>query len=365
MVIRSVNLDIVCGVTSRIPETSMPEFAFAGKSNVGKSTLINGLMNRKAYARTSAKPGKTQTINYYNVNDEFYLVDLPGYGYATAGVDVKVKWGKMIEDYLYRSTTLQTVFLLLDARHEPSENDVLMFDWVCGAGFIPVVIATKADKLKRSQLEERRKSLHDRLLTMSKYGDVADFDLIFWSGTTRDGRDEINNLIEQLIAEPTERRQLAGKAAGASEKAEQAAAAPAPSKATGAAKKPAGKAAGKAAGATKKPAGKATGAKKPTGKAAGAAKKPTGKTAGAAKKPAAKATDKAIGAAKKPAAKATGTAKKLTGKATVAGKKPFGKAAGKTRPVSAGKKPGASFGKKTGISAGKRTGTSTGKKTKR
>ena len=329
----------------------MPEFAFAGKSNVGKSTLINGLMNRKAYARTSAKPGKTQTINYYNVNDEFYLVDLPGYGYATAGVDVKVKWGKMIEDYLYRSTTLQTVFLLLDARHEPSENDVLMFDWVCGAGFIPVVIATKADKLKRSQLEERRKSLHDRLLTMSKYGDVADFDLIFWSGTTRDGRDEIYDLIEQLIAEPAERRQLAGKAAGASGKAEQAAAAPAqaPGKATGAAKKSAGKAtsakkpAGKATGKAKKSTGKATGPKKPTGKAAGAAKKPTGKTAGAAKKPAAKATGKAIGAAKKP----------------------FGKAAGKTRPVSAGKKPGTSFGKKPGTSSGKRTGTSTGKITKR
>ena len=349
MVIRSVNLDIVCGVTSRIPETSMPEFAFAGKSNVGKSTLINGLMNRKAYARTSAKPGKTQTINYYNVNDEFYLVDLPGYGYATAGVDVKVKWGKMIEDYLYRSTTLQTVFLLLDARHEPSENDVLMFDWVCGAGFIPVVIATKADKLKRSQLEERRKSLHDRLLTMSKYGDVADFDLIFWSGTTRDGRDEIYDLIEQLIAEPAERRQLAGKASGGAGKAEQAAVEQAPSKATGAAKKSAGKAtsakkpAGKATGKAKKSTGKATGPKKPTGKAAGAAKKPTGKTAGAAKKPAAKATGKAIGAAKKP----------------------FGKAAGKTRPVSAGKKPGTSFGKKPGTSSGKRTGTSTGKITKR
>lgn len=314
MVIRSVNLDIVCGVTSRIPETSMPEFAFAGKSNVGKSTLINGLMNRKAYARTSAKPGKTQTINYYNVNDEFYLVDLPGYGYATAGVDVKVKWGKMIEDYLYRSTTLQTVFLLLDARHEPSENDVLMFDWVCGAGFIPVVIATKADKLKRSQLEERRKSLHDRLLTMSKYGDVADFDLIFWSGTTRDGRDEIYDLIEQLIAEPAERRQLAGKAAGASGKAEQAAAAPA-------------QAPGKATGAAKKSAGKATGAKKPAGKAAGTAKKSTGKATGP--------------------------------------KKPFGKAAGKTRSTSAGKKLGTSFGKKPGTSSGRRTGTSTGKKTKR
>ncbi len=328
----------------------MPEFAFAGKSNVGKSTLINGLMNRKAYARTSAKPGKTQTINYYNVNDEFYLVDLPGYGYATAGVDVKVKWGKMIEDYLYRSTTLQTVFLLLDARHEPSENDVLMFDWVCGAGFIPVVIATKADKLKRSQLEERRKSLHDRLLTMSKYGDVADFDLIFWSGTTRDGRDEIYDLIEQLIAEPAERRQLAGKAAGASGKAEQAAAAPAPApgKATGAAKKSAGKAAGKATGTAKKSAGKAT------GKATGAAKKPSGKTAGAAKKP----SDKAKNAGKKPTAKATG-------KTAGAAKKPFGKAAGKTRSTSAGKKPGSSFGKKPGTSSGKRTGTSTGKKTKR
>ncbi len=316
MVIRSVNLDIVCGVTSRIPETSMPEFAFAGKSNVGKSTLINGLMNRKAYARTSAKPGKTQTINYYNINNEFYLVDLPGYGYATAGVDVKAKWGRMIEDYLYRSGSLRAVFLLLDARHEPSENDVLMFDWVCGAGFIPVVIATKADKLKRSQLAERRKTLHDRLLTMSKYGDVADFDLIFWSGTTKDGREEIYDVIEQLIAAPMERRQLAG--ADGNRKAAAEAASDKPEKASG----------NTSEGKAKNAGGKATG---------GREKNAAGKTGSRAKN----------AAGRKTPGKKTGTA------------------AGKRTGTAVGKKTGTAAGKRTGATSGRRTGTSSGKKTNR
>ena len=133
MVIKTVNLETVCGITSKLPDNKKPEFAFAGKSNVGKSTLINALMNRKAYARTSSTPGKTQTINYYNINDEFYLVDLPGYGYATAGVKVKQKWGQMIENYLHTSKTLEAVFLLIDIRHEPSDNDVMMFDWVLAA----------------------------------------------------------------------------------------------------------------------------------------------------------------------------------------------------------------------------------------
>ena len=126
MIIRNVSLETVCGITSRLPENRLPEIAFAGKSNVGKSSLINGLLNRKSLARTSSQPGKTQTINFYNVNDELYFVDLPGYGYAKVSVAVKEKWGKMIERYLRKSQVLKAVFLLIDIRHEPSGNDRAM-----------------------------------------------------------------------------------------------------------------------------------------------------------------------------------------------------------------------------------------------
>ena len=125
MVIKKVNLDIVIGVTSAIPDTQYPEVAFAGKSNVGKSSLINSLMNRKSYARTSSQPGKTQTINFYNINDCMYLVDLPGYGYANASPAVKAKWGKMIEKYLRKSANLKQVFLLVDIRHDPCTQPCL------------------------------------------------------------------------------------------------------------------------------------------------------------------------------------------------------------------------------------------------
>lgn len=151
MKIKKVNLDTVIGITSEIPETEYPEIAFAGKSNVGKSSIINALMNRKSYARTSEKPGKTQTINYYNVNDAIYLVDLPGYGYANVSVKVKEKWGKMIEKYLSTSVMLKAVYLLIDSRHAPSSNDKLMYDWVISVGFRPVIIATKSDKLKKNE----------------------------------------------------------------------------------------------------------------------------------------------------------------------------------------------------------------------
>ena len=110
-------------ITSKLPENTLPEIAFAGKSNVGKSSLINALMNRKSYARISATPGKTQTINFYNVNEAIYLVDLPGYGYAKASEEIKAKWGKMIEDYLHKSKEIRCVFLLVDIRHEPGNND--------------------------------------------------------------------------------------------------------------------------------------------------------------------------------------------------------------------------------------------------
>lgn len=158
MVIKSVNLETVCGITSTIPDNVYNEVAFAGKSNVGKSSLINALMNRKSLARISSQPGKTQTINFYNVNDAMYLVDLPGYGYANANIEIKAKWGQMIENYLHTSQKLQAVFLLIDIRHDPSENDIMMYDWMVNQGFAPIIIATKSDKLKKTQIDAHIKS---------------------------------------------------------------------------------------------------------------------------------------------------------------------------------------------------------------
>ena len=192
-IIKSVNLEIVCGITSKLPDTKFPEVAFAGKSNVGKSSLINGLMNRKAYARTSAQPGKTQTINYYNINDELYFVDLPGYGYAKVSKDVSVKWGKMIEDYLHQSKQLRLVFLLIDIRHDPSENDRIMYNWIVDHGFNPVIIATKVDKLKRSQIQKHVKMIRTGLEV------VEGTPIIPYSAITKQGRDEIWELMEEFV----------------------------------------------------------------------------------------------------------------------------------------------------------------------
>lgn len=191
MIIRDVNLETVCGVTSKLPENTLPEFAFAGKSNVGKSSLINALMNRKAYARTSSQPGKTQTINFYNINEEIYFVDLPGYGYAKVSEAVKAKWGTMIERYLHTSNQLRLVFLLIDIRHEPSTNDKHMYRWIVEQGFNPVIIATKLDKLKRSQVQKHVKQIRVGL-------DVTEgTPIIPFSAVSKQGRDEIWDLIEQ------------------------------------------------------------------------------------------------------------------------------------------------------------------------
>ena len=195
MVIKKVNLDIVIGVTSAIPDTEFPEVAFAGKSNVGKSSLINSLMNRKSYARTSSQPGKTQTINFYNINDAMYLVDLPGYGYANASPAVKAKWGKMIEKYLRQSADLKQVFLLVDIRHDPSENDKMMYNWIVDNGFRPVIIATKLDKLKRSQIAKHVKAVRTGL------GLKEDDILIPFSSQTKQGLDELWNTIEGYIGQ--------------------------------------------------------------------------------------------------------------------------------------------------------------------
>ena len=193
MVIKSVNLETVCGVTSTLPENIYPEFAFAGKSNVGKSSLINGLMNRKNYARTSQQPGKTQTINFYNINDTLYFVDLPGYGYANANEKVKAQWGKMIEKYLHTSKQLKLVFLLVDIRHAPGNNDIHMYHWVKESGFEPVIIATKADKIKRSQIDKCLKIIRETL-KVSK-----DTIMIPYSSQTKQGREEIYEVIERYI----------------------------------------------------------------------------------------------------------------------------------------------------------------------
>ena len=192
MIIKNVSLDIVCGITSRLPDTGRPEVAFAGKSNVGKSSLINGLMNRKSLARTSAQPGKTQTINFYNVNECMYLVDLPGYGYAKVSQSEKEKWGKMIENYLHTSKNLKAVFLLIDIRHEPSENDKMMYDWILHNGYEPIIIATKLDKLKRSQVQKNLKLIREGLKL--RPGTV----MIPFSAETKHGREEIWTMIDEL-----------------------------------------------------------------------------------------------------------------------------------------------------------------------
>ncbi len=194
MVIKKVSLETVIGVTSKIPENQMPEIAFAGKSNVGKSSLINALMNRKSLARTSAQPGKTQTINFYNINDDLYFVDLPGYGYAKVSLEAKEKWGKMVERYLKKSRQLRAVFLLIDIRHDPSVNDRQMYEWICANGYHPIIIATKLDKINRSQIQKHIKMVKQGL-SVDKNTVVIPF-----SAVSKQGRDEIYALIDKIIS---------------------------------------------------------------------------------------------------------------------------------------------------------------------
>ena len=195
MILKSSELETVCGITSKLPDNDLPEIAFAGKSNVGKSSLINGLLNRKSLARTSAQPGKTQTINFYNVNKNLYFVDLPGYGYAKVSVEIRAKWGKMIERYLHGSPQLKKVFLLIDIRHVPSENDCMMYDWIVDNGYEPVIICTKLDKIKRSQVQKNLKLIREKLDL------VPGTTMIPFSAQTKQGRDEIWNLIEETLAQ--------------------------------------------------------------------------------------------------------------------------------------------------------------------
>lgn len=193
MKIKSVNLETVCGITSTLPKNAHPEVAFAGKSNVGKSSLINAIMNRKNYARTSAQPGKTQTINFYNINDELYLVDLPGYGYAKVSLETKEKWGKMIEKYLRKSLQLKAVFLLIDIRHEPSANDCEMYQWILSNGFEPIIIATKSDKISRGQVDKQLKIIRTKLKT------VPGTKMIPFSALNKNGLEQVYEIIDSYL----------------------------------------------------------------------------------------------------------------------------------------------------------------------
>lgn len=195
MKVKSAELETVCGITSSIPVHDIPEIAFAGKSNVGKSSLINCLLNRKSLARTSSQPGKTQTINFYNINQKLYFVDLPGYGYAQVSKEIRAKWGRMIENYLHCSRQLKKVFLLIDIRHAPSDNDCMMYDWIIENGFTPIIIATKLDKINRSQIQKHIRILKDKLQP------EPDTVIIPFSAVTRQGKDEIWNLIDTLTGQ--------------------------------------------------------------------------------------------------------------------------------------------------------------------
>ena len=195
LVIKNVSLETVCGITSKLPEGSLPEVAFAGRSNVGKSSLINALMNRKSLARTSSQPGKTQTINYYNVNNALYFVDLPGYGYTKANEKVKAQWGKMVENYLHKSKKLRRVFLLVDIRHEPTENDKLMYRWIVESGYEPGIIATKLDKIKRSQVQKQTTLIRSAL---KAGGETL---ILPFSALNRQGREEIYQVLDALLEE--------------------------------------------------------------------------------------------------------------------------------------------------------------------
>ena len=193
MIIKSLNLETVCGITSTLPNNQHIEIAFAGKSNVGKSSLINALVNRKSYARTSSEPGKTQTINFYNINDSLYFVDLPGYGYAKVSQELKAKWGKLIERYLTTSQMLRIIFLLVDIRHAPSQNDKDMYDFIVNSGYNPIIIATKLDKIKRSRQAKQIKLIKTGLNV------IPDTPIIPFSAQTKQGRDELWELIEEYI----------------------------------------------------------------------------------------------------------------------------------------------------------------------
>ena len=196
MLIRSVDLPYVCGVKSVLPKTGKPEFVLAGRSNVGKSSFVNALLQRKSFARTSSTPGKTRTINFYAVNDAFFLVDLPGYGYAKTGPVEQEKWDRLIRRYLSEGEDIEEVILLLDSRRVPNEMDLQMFQWILAAtGYEPIVIITKIDKLKRSQHAKAIKEIREKL------GASKDCMIIPFSAETKSGREEFLELVDKILRE--------------------------------------------------------------------------------------------------------------------------------------------------------------------
>ena len=193
MKVNNVSLAAVGVKMSQYPDDGKPEIAFAGKSNVGKSTLINAMIGRKALARTSSQPGKTRTINFYNVEDILYFVDLPGYGYAKAPRTEIEKWGKMIEEYLNKRETLRGIVMLVDIRHEPGENDRLMYDWLKHYGYDIIIAATKKDKIKRSQIQKQLSLIKNTLKLAPEDRRIA------FAGETKDGVEELWEELEKLI----------------------------------------------------------------------------------------------------------------------------------------------------------------------
>ena len=194
MIIKSVELEKVCGVTSVIPDNDKPEIAFAGKSNVGKSSLINALMNRKSLARTSSQPGKTQTINFYNINDELYYVDLPGYGYARTSETARRQFEKMIRDYILKRENLVCLFVLIDSRLEPQKIDLEFMEWLGENGVPFVMIFTKADKLSATQ---RLKCIDDYHKVMLETWETTPM-AFMTSSEKRLGREEVLDYIDEL-----------------------------------------------------------------------------------------------------------------------------------------------------------------------
>lgn len=193
MNVTKAEMVITAGKASQFPVHDMPEIAFAGKSNVGKSSLLNTLLNRRALARTSSQPGKTQTINFYSVQDTYMFVDLPGYGYAKVSKTEREKWGKLIEGYLQNREHLQKIILLIDIRHEVGANDKMMYDWISHYHNEVIVVATKMDKIKRSQVQKH-------LAVIRKGLELRPQDkLIPFSSETKQGKEELWQIIEEKV----------------------------------------------------------------------------------------------------------------------------------------------------------------------
>ncbi|NMB28003.1 MAG: YihA family ribosome biogenesis GTP-binding protein [Tissierellia bacterium] len=200
MKIIKAELDRIAVNRKQYPDQSLPEIAFAGRSNVGKSSFINSMVNRTNLARTSGKPGKTRTINFYNINGEFRFVDLPGYGYAQVSKDEKEKWGIIIEEYLNTRENLAEIILIVDIRHEPTEQDLIMYNWIKTYGFTGIVIATKADKISKGKYQASIKNIKNKLK-------IEDTDLIIpYSSSKSINQDKVWNIFQKVLTNKKEQQ---------------------------------------------------------------------------------------------------------------------------------------------------------------